>query len=160
MLRKHLIVALTAIFGLFCVTSARAQDFPGLGVGGLWEANMAFENQFYNWAAQGAWDVALATPNDQPLPFNAMTISNSITEGSNAAFGYVRSLQANSNSALDAVGRWDVGAIRDNWYFGSEYGYGTYELPYQPGGYYNVNGYLYGGYNPYYENYYPLYFGW
>jgi hypothetical protein len=127
--------------------SAKAQN--------LWDiaaANAQFDAQFDVWARQGAWQAALATPNDQPLPFNAMTISNSITEGSNAALGYVQQSQYNSNAALNAVERWDTGAVQGNWYYGN--GQNSYVLPYQYNTYNMQNGYIYGGYNPYGGNLY------
>jgi hypothetical protein len=154
MFRKHLIVAVIGLCGLFAGSAAKAQEFPGLGVGDLWAANMAFDQQFDHWNRQMSWQVALATPNDQPLPFNAMTISNSITQGSNAALDYVRASQYNSNAALNAVERWDTGAVQGNWYYGN--GNESYVLPYQYNTYHQNNGYIYGGYNPYGGNLYMM----
>jgi hypothetical protein len=156
MIRKCLIIALAGFGGLFCASSARAQEFPGLGVGGMYEMNMQFEAQFDVWARQGAWEAALATPNDQPLPFNAMTISNSITEGSNAALSFVQNSEINSNRALDAVGRWDLGAVQGNWAFGGQFGGTPQVLPYQPGAYHDNNGWITPGFNPNFENFYPI----
>jgi hypothetical protein len=164
---RAIVMTLIGFCGMLActATNTRAQEFPGLGVGDMWAANMAFDQQFDQWNRHMSWQVALATPNDQPLPFNAMTISNSITAGSEAALGYVRNSQVNSNRQLDAVGRWTTGAVQGNWYYGSQYGPSydpnVYVMPYTsgPGVYHNVNGYMYQGYNPGYENYYPVQYG-
>jgi hypothetical protein len=160
MLRNRAIV-MTLIFvsGMLAASSVRGQEFPGLGVGDIYQANMQFERQFDQWARVGAWQAALATPNDQPLPFNAMTISNSVSAGNDATLGYIRASQYNSNRACGAVERWDTGAVQGNWYYGSQYGGPAQVLPYVPNSYYEQNGYLYGGYQQGGNNYYPMYYG-
>ncbi|MFT3785226.1 MAG: hypothetical protein QM770_03550 [Tepidisphaeraceae bacterium] len=147
---KTLVVAALAMVGVVSTGStAKAQMMPNWGVGDLAAMNAQFDANFDVWARQGAWQVALATPNDQPLPFNAMTISQSISDGNNAFAGYIGSVQANSNTALNAVDRWDTYAVQGNGYYQPQYGGGTYVLPYttQPEGGYNLqNGYVMPGY--------------
>ena len=105
----------------------------------------AFQNQFYNWAARGAWEVAINTPNDQPLPFNAMTISNSLTEGSHAFEGYIHNSQINSNRQLNAIENFSTTAIRsDVWHYDSSGYQAPVLLPYGPNSYTPV----YDGFTP------------
>lgn len=93
---------------------AAADDFPNLDMSSMWANEIAFQQQFYSWAARGAWEVAINTPNDQPLPFNAMTISRSLTEGSQAFEGYIHHSQHLSNRQLQAVENFSETAIRGN----------------------------------------------
>jgi hypothetical protein len=151
MLNLKKIVAVAALgFALFTSNNAaKAQAMPDWGVGNLWAMNAQFDQQFDQWARVGAWQAALATPNDQPLPFNAMTISNSISAGNQAFYGYLGSVQANSASMSNTVGNYSTGAIQGNWYYTPQYGGGSYTLPYTTapaGGYYMQNGYVYPGY--------------
>jgi hypothetical protein len=138
---------------------AKAQEFPGLGVGDLWAANMQFEQQFDQWARVGSWQVALATPNDQPLPFNAMTISNSINQGNQAFYGYLGGLQNSSAATSAAIGAYSTGAIQGNWYYQNPYSGQTVVAPYTNNpysGYYQNNGYFYQGTQPGGVNYYQM----
>jgi hypothetical protein len=153
---RTITLSLVALLATLIATSAKAQEWPGYGgLNDIYQMNMAFDQQFDQQARIGAWQAALATPNDQPLPFNAMTISQSISAGNDAALGYVRSSQYNSNRALGAVERWDTGAIQGNWYYGNGSGQ-TYVLPYQYNSYYQspTSGYFYGGYQYGGNNYY------
>jgi hypothetical protein len=140
---------------------ARAQEFPGLGVADMAAANMAFDQQFDQWNRHMSWQLALAIPNDQPLPFNAMTIAQANRETSAAYERMNAGWYANSNRQMDAVGRWTTGAIQGNWYYQPEYGTQHdphFVLPYGPGAYHETNGYIYEGYNPQADqNLYPVY---
>ena len=141
---KKLFAVAVAALGTVAFTNATAkaqwQDIAAM--------NAQFDANFDVMARQMSWQVALATPNDQPLPFNAMTISHSITEGSDAALGYVEQGQVNSNRACNAVENYSTYAIQGNGYYRPEYG-GQYVLPYAtaPEGGYNLqNGYVMPGY--------------
>lgn len=125
-----------AVVGSIIGDKVRADDFPGLGVSHMWANEVAFQNQFYNWAARGAWEVAVNTPDDQPLPFNAMTISKSLTEGSAAFEGYIHHSQDMSNRQLDAVERFDITAVQGLWPYSDSSGYQPpVMLPYGPEAY-------------------------
>ncbi|MDJ0591500.1 MAG: hypothetical protein QNJ72_16120 [Pleurocapsa sp. MO_226.B13] len=50
------------------------------GAGSFWEGEIAFMNDFNADLWQGAWEVALNTPNDQPIPgFGGIHLSNVLT---------------------------------------------------------------------------------
>ena len=161
MTRSSIRLTVAAILmGMGAVSSATAQEFPGFGVAQIGAANAEFDRQFDQWNRYMSWQVALATPNDQPLPFNAMTIAQSNREAQDVMIGYIHNTQINSNRALGAVERWDVGAVQGNWYYQPQYG-GSYDpnfvLPYGPGSYYEQNGYIYQGNQPGGNNLYPMY---
>lgn len=113
---RHLLTA-----GLVATTiTASAQEFPGLGVGDMWAANAAFDAQMQQQNVQFCtdWynnlqDYRAQTGDMTPvnLPFNAMTISDSINEGNQAFYGYLGSMQAGSDASLRAVEGFD-GYIR------------------------------------------------
>lgn len=103
-LRHLLTTSLTAV-----ALTAPAQDFPGLGVSDLWAMNAAFDQQMHQQNVQFCTDwynnlqaYRAQTGDMSPvnLPFNAMTISNSINEGNQAFYGYLDSMQA-SSAAMD-----------------------------------------------------------
>lgn len=158
---RTIILSLVALLAGLIASSAKAQEWPGYGgLNDIYQMNMAFDRQFDVDARRMSWELARQIPNDQPLPFNAMTISQSISAGNDAALGYVRASAYNSDRALGAVERWDTGAIQGNWYYGNGSGQ-TYVLPYQYNTYYQspTTGYFYGGYQPGGNNYYPMYYG-
>ncbi|MDB5385815.1 MAG: hypothetical protein JWM11_1461 [Planctomycetaceae bacterium] len=139
---NHLTIATTTILVMAgSIQSASAQDFPGLGVGNMWANEIRFQNQFDRWNRQGSMELARRIPNDQPLPFNAMTISNSNNANMRAFEGYMRNSQLNSNRQLEAVGRFSTYGIRGMapHYDTSGYG-GPVMLPYGPNGYYATQG--------------------
>jgi hypothetical protein len=134
--------------------AAHAQE-ANLDMSSMWAANMAFENNFYQWAWQGSVELARQIPDDQPLPFNAMTISAANQEAARAGEAYIGSLQANSNRAIGAVERWDIGSVLHDWFFAPEYGGGTtYQLPYDTSSYTIENGTFVPGYQQGGDNYY------
>ena len=116
--------------------SANAQEFPGLGVSDMWANEVAFSNQFDSWARRGAWELAQQIPNDQPLPFDAMSISRSTSEGMRSFEGYIHNSQVNSNRQLQAVENFSTTAIRgESMYYDSTNSYGPVLLPYGPEAY-------------------------
>ncbi|MDZ4817735.1 MAG: hypothetical protein SGJ20_02045 [Planctomycetota bacterium] len=144
MLRQFFVVAAVMIAGAFQANVSQAQEFPGLGVGGMWAANAEFERNFDHWARVGSYHAALMTPNDQPLPFNAMTISNSLSDGMRAFEGYNNNWHVNSRRTTDAIERWDDGAIREVAPYADPYGGNRMMLPYGPDSYYrDPAGYVY-----------------
>ena len=165
MLNHRSIVALTlTVCGLGALrvpSSARAQEFPGLGVGDIYAANMAFDAQFDQWNRHMSWELAKQIPNDQPLPFNAMTLAQANRETAAAYSAYNAAAFNNSQGTCNAIERWDVGAVQGNWYYGSQWGAqhdpNFYVLPYTSGAYHVDNGYIYSGYDPNHENLYPVY---
>jgi len=117
-----------------------------------------FQNQFYDWAWQGSLAAARQIPNDQPLPFNAMTISNSLSGGMYAFEQSAAQWHINSARTTDALDRYGMGAVRGNWTYQNPYGYGeTYGLPYQGNYWQDQGGYIYDSYNPYDTQLQPVY---
>ena len=161
MCRKSLFaLAACAAFSALSTSATQAQDFPGLGVGDMWANELAFQNQFYQNAWRQSWELARQVPNDQPLPFNAMTISNSLNQGMQAFEGFANNWHVNSETTMNAIGRWNEGAIRGIAPHANPYGGPVYNLPYGPEGYHvSPAGYMHQGVNPYYPagNYYPVY---
>lgn len=155
-------LAAAALMTLVHGQRSHAQEFPGLGVGNMWANELAFQNQFYNWAAAGSWELAKQIPNNEPLPFNAMTIFNSNNAANQAFQGFANNWHTNSANTMGAIERWNLGAIQGVAPYQNPYGGTTYNLPYGPEGYeMTAPGYMYQGVNPYNPtgNYYPVY-GW
>jgi hypothetical protein len=136
---------------------ATAQEFPGLGVGGLAAMNSQFDAQFDQWARRGSWQVARQLPNnvgsaDIIRAMQPHTVGN--TWG-----GYNANWYANQQRQSDAAERYSRGAIRGQATFYDYQGQG-YWLPYNAGGYhYGPNGYIYRGHGnvDYGQN---LYYSW
>ena len=148
---KCLLILSLAIIGCGTEKKAQAQDFPGLGVGNMWANELQFQNQFYNWARQRSWQLAREIPNDQPLPFNAQTLSEANRATSRAYEGFNRNWHHNSQRTMNAIERWDNGVIRGVAPYSNPYGH-TKLLPYGPNSYYRgPHGYYHRGYNPYYS---------
>ena len=108
MLKNRVTVAsaLIVLCGLLAAPkAARAQEFPGLGVGDLWAANAAFDQQFDQWAYHMSWEVARQIPDDQPLPFNAMTIHDSINASNRAFDRFAMPSSATSSSTSPCQSR-------------------------------------------------------
>jgi len=148
MWHKAAILAVTVGTMLSLATSSQAQEFPGLGVGNMWANEIAFQNQFYNWARQGSIQVARNMRPGEQLPFNAMTISNSINEGNKAFGGYMNGLYQSSNTNSRIANNYSNYAIRGNGFYGN--GGPVYNLPYTHN-YHTItnNGYI-PGYHPNY----------
>lgn len=141
----------------FTACSANGQEFPGLGVSDLWAQNMKFEMQFDAWAARGAWELARQIPNDQPLPFDAMSISRSTSEGMRSFEGYLHNSQVNSNRQLQAIENFDRGAVRgEALYYDSTRTHGPVYLPYGPSAYTPE----YEGFEPSQNTFVPAYNPW
>jgi hypothetical protein len=156
---KNLTLAAMTVLGMAgSADFAKAQDFPGLGVGNMWANEIRFQNQFDRWNRQGSMELARRIPNDQPLPFNAMTISNANNANMRAFEAYNRNSQLNSNRQSEAVGRFSTYGIRGLAPHYSTSGYGApVMLPYGPNGYYatqggfapSQNAWGYGAYRPF-----------
>jgi hypothetical protein len=151
-IRKSL-VALTIAAASLTVSHAKAQYAPG-DMSAIVQANMAFDQQFYAALPGLCWQAAIATRGQQ-LPFNAMTISRSVTELSNQYAANNANWYQNSNAQMNAVSNWSMGAIQGNWTYCSPSGGPSYVLPYTQNSYYQYNGYMYPGYMPGAMNYYP-----
>lgn len=134
-------VAVAVLFGSMSTSSA--QEFPGLGVGNLFEMNAQFDAQFDAWARRGSWEVARQLPDHVSSAqiigaMNPYTVENTYGD-------YNRSWWNNQARTIDAVERWDSGAIRGDANFYDYNGF-RHVLPYNAGGYhYGNDGYLYEG---------------
>lgn len=159
MFRKSLAVLMVVAAGQLSLGTAQAQDFPGLGVGDMWANEVRFCNQFDQWNRQGSWALARMIPNDQPLPFNAMTISNSLSDGMRSFEGFNNNWHVNSNRTMNAIENWNYGAIREVAPFQNPYGGPVHMLPYQHNAYHqDAPGYIYQGENTYdySSNFFPF----
>lgn len=144
------------VLPLLIIGSAQAQEFPGLGVGDLMQWNMQQDAQFHNWAWQGSWDVARQMP-DSVTPSQIIGAMQPYTVDQMYG-GYNDAWWQNSQRQMDAVERWDQGAIRGNAPYVDSSGNGYY-LPYTYDAYhYGNDGYLYPGESHGYG--WDLYPGW
>lgn len=143
--------------GSLSAGQASAQGFS-MDMSQMVQNELNFQNQFYSYVHRRSWELAREIPNDQPLPFNAMTISRSVSEGMRAFEGYNQAWHNNSNRQLEAVERWTDGAINGVSPYANPYTGETYNLPYVPDAYHvGPYGYIYSGYDPYNSggNFYP-----
>ena len=151
------------VFGFAAVAftghSAKAQMMPMDGSGG-WQdiaaANANFDRNFDIMARQASVAIARNMRPGEQLPFNAMTISHSISGGMRQFESNCAGWNANSNAQMNAVGNWTMGAIQGNGTYSNGSG-PSYVMPYTYGAYNMQNGYMYGGYAPGGNNYYPTY---
>ena len=148
--------------GLANAGQAKAQygnEFPGLGVGQMWQNEINFQKQFDQWAWKASVDLARhLRETGQKNPFNAMTISKSLTEGNQAFEAYIHNSQVNSAKTSQAIANWNNGAIQGNATYQAPYGGPAYNLPYTHNTYHiNQYGQAAPGYNSYYQNIYPSY---
>jgi hypothetical protein len=158
MFKKCVLTAALAVVGVLCglQSQAQAQEFPGLGVGGLWEMNQQFDNQFYPWAWEQSVEVARHLQPGEQLPFNAMTISRSISDANESFEGYVHSMQDNSARTDETLSRFDQ-YLRGVGNYVNPDDNQLYELPYTQD-VYNLNRdtqVITPGYSPYDDNLYP-----
>ena len=153
---KRIALKTLATLGLLAGASlnANAQGFDMSMVAN----ELQFQDQFYDWAWQGSVALAQQIPNDQPLPFNAMTISNSLSGDMRAFEQSANQWHVNSARSSAAMDRYSLGAVRGNWVYQNPYGYGqTYELPYQGSYWQDQGGYIYDSYQPYRTELQPTY---
>jgi hypothetical protein len=168
MFRKSFLASLVVGFAALAGagSSAKAQYYAPAPVPGhfaygantlgeLAASNIAFDQQFdrYNWYM--SQQIARNMRPGEKLPFNAMTISKSISEGNQSFQGYMGAVQQGSNRQIAAIERWNVGAVQSNWYYSGGYGGPSYVLPYTQNSYYVQNGYIYPGYQQGGYNIYP-----
>ena len=133
---------LSVLSGSYAGLDIRVANF-----GNLINSVLAWDEQFYNWAWDQSQQLALEIPNDQLLPFNAMTISSSIAEGQGAFDNFILGWFGNQQ-VLDEIYKdfsqttLSVGNFYD--FYGN-----IYELPYEVP-FYGVtnNGYIVGSYEP------------
>lgn len=151
--RKFSLFAL--IMALLCGASqtATAQDFPNLSVSHMWANELAFQNNFYNWAWHRSCELARQIPNDQPLPFDAMSISRSLNEGNQAVTNYIHHSQNLSERQLRAVEDYSQQAIRGNSPYSNQWNPTPVYLPYGPDAYVP----MYDGVGPSQNVYMPMY---
>src|SRR6478672_3635579 len=159
-----LVLGIAALAGVG--SSAHAQYYPAAPVPGqfsygaatpgqLMMSNVDFDRRMDQYAWYMSQQIARNMKPGEKLPFNAMTISKSISEGNQAFQGYMGAVQQGSNRQLQAVDRWTTGAIQGNWYYSNGAGGPTYILPYTQNSYYVQNGYYYPGYQQGGYNVYP-----
>jgi len=157
MFKKMFPLLVAGVVVLANVGAAKSQEFPGLGVGQMWQNEINFNKQFDQWNAIGSMQVAkwlreTGTPN----PFNAMTIHNSINQGNQAFGAYIQNSQVNSWKTSNAINNWTNGAINGNAHYQGNYGGPVYNVPYTHNVYHiNQYGQAVPGYSPYYQNIYP-----
>src|SRR5690606_16717483 len=109
MTRSLPFVLALAFTGLFNGAPARAQF---MDLSHIVQQNIAFDQQFEQNVGRISWELARMIPDDEPLPFNAMTISKSVSEANHAWSGYNQMYHNWSDRQLGAVDRWIDGAIR------------------------------------------------
>jgi hypothetical protein len=150
----------TLIVGLFCLMGKGEAGAQLLDMNGLIGMEVNFHNQFYPWAWQQSVELARQIPDDQPLPFNAMTIYGANVAAGAAWSGYVNGLNYNSHRTSNAIGNWTNGAIRGYGHYADPHTGNTYQLPWQYNGY-NVDNYGYASpgirYDGFGTNVFPTY---
>lgn len=123
--------------------SAQAQfsSGPPMDMSHIVNANLAFDRWFDQYARQKSWELARQMKPGDKLPFDAMTISKSITQGNHAFDEYMQSVQAGSASRSRMADNYSNYVIRGVAPYGNPGG-PTYNLPYThnaytitPGGY-------------------------
>ncbi len=132
---------------LVSLTSVRAQEFPGLGVGHLWQANMAFDSQMDQmtrnfcdaWLAERTrFRVENNYWGPMQAPFTAADLNRANLETSAAYSGYNASWTANQQSLGNTMNQVSM-ANRGVWNYGN--GHGQYAtLPYTTPTYYQDQG--------------------
>jgi hypothetical protein len=111
------------------IAKAQYNMAPPMDMSHIINANIAFDRWFDQYAWQKSVELARQMKPGEQLPFNAMTISKSLTEG-NQAFGrYMQSVQAGSASRSRMADNYSNYAIRGLAPYGNPGG-PTYNLPY------------------------------
>jgi hypothetical protein len=123
----------------------------------MWQNEVNFQKQFDQWAWKKSVELARhLRETGQQNPFNAMTISKSLSEGNQAFEGYIRNSQLNSAKTSQAIANWNNGAIRNQGLYQAPHGGPAYNLPWTHNVYHiNQNGQAIPGFSPYYQNLYP-----
>ena len=78
---------------------------PFTSPGGFATNQVLFNDATSTFTAQAAWNLALLTPNDQPLPFNAITNSMAISGAFNAGIDLNNTLLTNAEIRDFATGQ-------------------------------------------------------
>ncbi len=159
MRRMNLRITATALLLAAGSMPASAQGFD---LSTMMANEIQFQDQFYSWAWDTSIAVAQQIPDDQPLPFNAMTISNSISGGMRAFEQSAAQWHVNSDRTMKAIDRYGMGAVRGNWAYSDPYNSGYYyELPYQNNYWQDQGGWIYDSYDPYRTQLQPVsYYPW